>query len=73
MNQQYLEDMPYKAPRRFEIIRLKSIGYTNQEIAEKLSISPTTVRTRLHTAQEIYGAKTSTHLVAMLLRTGILK
>ena len=72
MNQQYLEDMPYKAPKRFEILRLKSIGYTNKEIAEILSISPTTVRTRIHTAQEIYGAKTPTHLVAMMIKAGLL-
>jgi LuxR family transcriptional regulator of csgAB operon len=35
-------------PRKLEILALISTGYTNDEIAEKLLISPHTVKTHLY-------------------------
>ena len=56
--------------REREVVSLVSLGLTSSEIAEKLWISETTVRTHVRNSMEKLGAKTRAHLVAIALADG---
>lgn len=49
-------------PREKEITALACLGYTNKEIAEKLFISPATVKTHLRNAKRKFGLRSKLEL-----------
>lgn len=58
--------------RELEVIGLVAGGYSGPEIAERLQITPNTVRTHTRNAMEKTGARTRSHLVAKVLTEGTL-
>jgi PAS domain S-box-containing protein len=54
-------------PREREVLQLVALGYSSREIAEKLVISNSTVRTHVRNAMAKTGARTRAQLVAMAL------
>lgn len=56
------------SPREREILQLLSEGLTGQAIAERLFLSPETVRTHVRNATGKLGAKTRVQAVAMVVR-----
>jgi PAS domain S-box-containing protein len=66
-------DAPERAPltpREREIITLLALGLTGEEIADKLVISPETVRIHVRNARRRLGAKTRAHAVALAIKGG---
>ena len=59
-------------PREIEVVELLAMGLTGSGIAERLVISPETVRTHVRNAMEKRGARTRAHLIAMTVRDGLL-
>ncbi len=58
--------------RETEVLRLIALGYTNQEIATQLGVSPRTVEThRAHVHRKL-GMRTRAQLVGYALRRGLL-
>lgn len=53
--------------REREVVSLVALGLTSPEIAEKLRISQTTVRTHVRHSMTKLGARTRAHLVAIAL------
>ena len=49
-------------PREKEITALACLGYTNKEIAEKLFISPATVKTHLRNVKRKFGLRSKLEL-----------
>jgi DNA-binding CsgD family transcriptional regulator len=49
-------------PREKEITALACLGYTNKEVAEKLFISPATVKTHLRNAKRKFGLRSKLEL-----------
>ena len=47
-------------------------GLTTEEIASRLYISPSTVKTHLHSAQDRVGARNRVHLAVLAERAGLL-
>ncbi|HRE88693.1 MAG TPA: LuxR C-terminal-related transcriptional regulator, partial [Myxococcota bacterium] len=62
-----LERLARLTPRRRELLELASLGLTNEQIAERLTISPATVRTHFTTIFSDLGVKNRTEAVALLL------
>ena len=60
------------SPRELELLTLMADGLTDAEIAEKLSISAKTIRSRLHAVRMKMHARTRTHAVAIAFRRGLL-
>jgi DNA-binding NarL/FixJ family response regulator len=58
--------------RERQILRLLSIGMTNDEIGRELFISPETVRSHVRRAVSKLGASTRTEAVATALRKGLI-
>lgn len=58
------------SPREKEILILLARGLTGAQAAERLWLSPETVRTHVRNAMEKLGAKTRTHAVALALMRG---
>jgi DNA-binding CsgD family transcriptional regulator len=58
--------------RELEIVSLVAGGYNGPEIAERLHLSPNTVRTHTRNAMDKTGARTRSHLVAKVLSEGTL-
>ena len=56
------------SPREVEVIGLLALGATGEEIAERLVLSPATVRTHIRNAMEKLGASTRAHLIAIAAR-----
>ena len=54
-------------PREREVVSLVALGLTSGEIAERLVVSPATVRTHVQNAMAKMGARTRAHLVAIAL------
>ncbi len=54
-----------------QILQLYSEGYTALEIAKKLGINKRTIEGVLSALRMAYGAKTTTHLVVIAIREGI--
>jgi len=54
-----------------QILQLYSEGYTALEVAKKLGINKRTIEGVLSALRMAYGAKTTTHLVVIAIREGI--
>jgi DNA-binding CsgD family transcriptional regulator len=57
-------------PRQCEILQLLSGGLNAPDVAERLVLSPTTVRTHVRDAMVRLGARNRVEAVALALRTG---
>ena len=68
-------DDPYESlsEREREILLLASMGHTNRDIAERLYISPDTVKTHLEHIFEKLGASDRTAAVAEALRRRLIE
>ena len=55
-------------PRQAEIARLIAAGYDQNRVAEKLDISPATMRTHLRNIYGLVGATSRSDLIARVLR-----
>jgi DNA-binding NarL/FixJ family response regulator len=62
---------PALTPRETEVLSHVADGLTHEEIGNRLSISPETVRTHVRKACERLNARTRTHAVATALRLGL--
>ncbi|HZR91410.1 MAG TPA: helix-turn-helix transcriptional regulator [Gaiellaceae bacterium] len=67
-----LFEPPRPSPRELELLELMADGLTDVEIAERLSISAKTMRSRLHALRMKMHARTRTHAVAIAFRRGLL-
>lgn len=56
--------------REKEILHLIAVGYTNQEIGEKLNISPNTVKNHIRRINDKVGVNNRVQLVAFAIRNG---
>jgi DNA-binding NarL/FixJ family response regulator len=68
-----LAEQPKPSARELELLSLMADGLTDTEIAEKLSISVKTMRSRMHALRMKMQARTRTHLVAIAFRRGLLE
>ncbi|WP_432493228.1 response regulator transcription factor [Kineococcus auxinigenes] len=59
--------------REREVTALAAQGLSNQEIAERLTVSPLTVRTHVHRAMMKVGARDRTQLVVAAYRQGLVR
>jgi DNA-binding NarL/FixJ family response regulator len=59
--------------REREVMALAAEGRTNAEIAERLVVSPLTVRTHVQRAMTKLGARDRTQLVVIAYRTGLVR
>jgi RNA polymerase sigma factor (sigma-70 family) len=59
-------------PRQQEVVRLTLRGHTNRQIADRLVISPETVKTHVRHALEKLGMRSKTELRMRWLEAGIL-
>jgi PAS domain S-box-containing protein len=57
-------------PREREVITLLALGLTGAEIAERLVLSPETVRIHVRNARQRLGARTRAHAIALALEAG---
>jgi DNA-binding NarL/FixJ family response regulator len=62
---------PALTPREAEVLAHVADGLSHDEIGQRLSISPETVRTHVRKACERLNARTRTHAVATALRLGL--
>jgi DNA-binding NarL/FixJ family response regulator len=62
---------PRLTPRESEVLAYVADGLSHEEIGQRLSISPETVRTHVRKACERLNARTRTHAVATALRLGL--
>jgi DNA-binding NarL/FixJ family response regulator len=62
---------PSLTPREAEVLAHVADGLSHDEIGQRLSISPETVRTHVRKACERLNARTRTHAVATALRLGL--
>lgn len=60
------------SPREREVLALLAEGMRTQEVADRLSLSPVTVRTYVERSMEKLGAVTRTHAVAVAFAIGAL-
>jgi PAS domain S-box-containing protein len=60
-------------PREREITALLAAGCDGREIAERLVLSPETVRTHVRNAMERTNARTRAHLIAIALRERLIE
>ncbi|UUU34358.1 response regulator transcription factor [Streptomyces sp. CA-210063] len=59
--------------REREVMALAAEGHSNDEIAEKLYVSPLTVRTHVHRAMTKLGARDRAQLVVMAYQSGLIQ
>jgi DNA-binding CsgD family transcriptional regulator len=57
-------------PREREVMTMLALGDTGAEIAEKLFISPETVRIHVRNARRRLGARTRAQAIALAIRDG---
>ncbi|HEV7806988.1 MAG TPA: response regulator transcription factor [Solirubrobacteraceae bacterium] len=57
-------------PREREVMTLVACGLRSSDVAERLCVSPETVRTHVHNAMGKLGSRTRAHAVAIALTTG---
>ncbi|ANS62628.1 two-component system response regulator [Streptomyces lincolnensis] len=65
------EDLAALTTREREVMTWVAEGHSNDEIAEKLFVSPLTVRTHVHRAMTKLGARDRAQLVVMAYQTGL--
>jgi len=58
--------------REREILSMLAAGYTDNQIAHQLELSPATVQTHVRNAKAKLGARTRAQAVAMALRAGLI-
>lgn len=64
------EDAPTLSPREREVLDLLSKGLTGEDAAERLFLSPETVRTHVRNAMRKLEANTRTHAIVIALQQG---
>lgn len=60
------------SPRELEVLRLMAEGFTNQEIAERLIVSATTVKTHVQNILDKLGASDRTQAAVRAVRSGLI-
>jgi len=60
------------SPREREVTQLLASGLNGEAIAQRLFLSPETVRTHIRNAMEHLHARSRAHLVALALREGLI-
>jgi DNA-binding NarL/FixJ family response regulator len=65
------DDLSALTTREREVMTWVAEGHSNDEIAEKLFVSPLTVRTHVHRAMTKLGARDRAQLVVMAYQTGL--
>ena len=68
-----LAEPPRPSQRQVQLLTLMADGLTDAEIAERLSISPKTMRGRIHALRLKLQARTRTHAVTIGFRRGLLE
>ena len=64
---------PDLTPREREVLQLISEGMSAPEIGKRIHLSPTTVKTHLHTLYEKLGVRDRAAAVAEAMRRGLLE
>lgn len=59
-------------PREYDVLRLVAVGYTNGEIAQRLGLSPNTVKTYLSNVMDKLGARNRAQLITNARGQGLL-
>jgi DNA-binding NarL/FixJ family response regulator len=67
------EQLAALTTREREVMALAAEGHSNDEIAEKLYVSPLTVRTHVHRAMTKLGARDRAQLVVMAYQSGLVQ
>lgn len=65
--------VPVLSPREREVLALLAQGFKGPQIAERLGISPDTVRTHIENAMQRLEARTRVHAIAIALRHGLVE
>lgn len=79
MNQLLVESAPLAPPkgnlseREIEVLRLMAEGFTNQEIAERLFLSPTTVKTHVQNILQKLEVSDRTQAAVYAVRYGLIE
>lgn len=60
------------SPRELEVLRLMAEGLTNQEIAERLILSPTTIKSHVQSIMDKLGASDRTQAAVRAVRSGLI-
>jgi|SRR5690348_660677 DNA-binding NarL/FixJ family response regulator len=60
------------SPRELELLALIADGFSDTEIADALSLSPKTIRRRVHMIHVKLRARSRPHAVAIALRRGLI-
>lgn len=68
----YLENLPDKAPNKYENLKLLAQGYTINEIALLRGVASGTVKNQVRALRNTVGAKNTNHLVALAYQAEIL-
>ncbi len=66
------QELRVLTPRELEIVTLVAEGYTNQAIADRLTLSIKTVQSHRANVMEKLGLRDITHLVRFALRHGLI-
>jgi DNA-binding NarL/FixJ family response regulator len=67
------QDLAVLTSREREVMAWVAEGHSNEEIAEKLFLSPLTVRTHVHRAMTKMGARDRAQLVVMAYQSGLVQ
>ncbi|MEU6257085.1 response regulator transcription factor [Streptomyces sp. NPDC047043] len=67
------EDLAALTAREREVMAWVAEGHSNEEIAEKLFVSPLTVRTHVHRAMTKLGARDRAQLVVIAYQSGLVQ
>lgn len=67
------DDLTGLTTREREVMAWVAEGHSNEEIAEKLFVSPLTVRTHVHRAMTKLGARDRAQLVVMAYQSGLVQ
>ena len=59
--------------RQKQLLQLLANDYSQKQAAEKMGLSPHTVKNHLHNARQKNSARNTAHLVAMAYTEGIIK
>jgi DNA-binding CsgD family transcriptional regulator len=60
-------------PRQLDVLRLIADGLTADAVARRLGIGLVTVRAHLLHVRQALGARSTTHAVAIAVRTGVIE
>jgi len=63
----------FMEPKYYEMLAMISNGFTAKECSKELKISSRTIEARLVTLREEFECKNTIHLIAELVRKGIIK